>query len=303
MRNLTTSEHERLRNLVRRSPVFIGKRVAVHEDYVVVAPDDLEFGLGPVADAVAGEPSDRWPDLVDECLGRIMAALVDGSPELDGPTEQVLDLVLARLRPAEGSPVEWWNYATEVAPGLLVVLALDHPDHVSILNDGQVERHGRERLFEAGCANLARQLPNSFAERDGVYVLEGGDFVASTVLIMSYVVEALTGSAENPHGVLVAVPDHRVLIFHVVRDGAGTRRALDEIARLAAAYHDDSPNPLSPQVYWLGPDAGYLEPVAHHTGEAHGVIGEDVMTQFPPDFAALLNDLDHVTSRYPGRAR
>lgn len=294
MRSLTTSEHERLRNLVRRSPAFIGMRVMVHEDKVeVVAPEDLVFGLGPVVDAVVGAPTDQWPSLVDDCLERIIGLLTTSSPELDGPTEQVLDRVLARLRPADGSPVEWWTYAREVAPGLLVVLALDHPDHVAILNDGQVKRHGVDQLFEAGFTNLTGQLPDEFAAGDGLYFLSGGDFVASAVLIMPWVLEAV-GVPDHPYGVLVAMPDHNKLIFHVLRDGAGARYALAEIARLAADYHDESPNPISPQVYWLAPDAGYLQPVARHTDAETGVIGQDLVTQYPPDFAALLDDLDRL---------
>src|SRR5262245_2732085 len=200
MRTLTTNEHERLRNLVRRSPAFIGMKIVVHEDEVeVVDPEDLVFGLGPLVDAVADAPADQWPILVDDCLQRILTALVDGSPELDGPTEQVRERVLARLRPADGSPVDWWNYAREVAPGLLVVLALDHPDHVAILNDDQVEQHGGDDLFEAGFANLTQQLPETYATGDGLYVLSGGDFVASNVLIMPGVLEAV-GVQARPHG-------------------------------------------------------------------------------------------------------
>jgi hypothetical protein len=296
MRNLTTSEHERLRNLVRRSPAFIGMRVVVHDDEVeVLEPEDLVFNLGLVADAVAGAPADQWPELVDDRVERIIAMLVDGSPELDGPTEQLLDRILVRLRPAEDSPVEWWNYASEVAPGLLIVLALDYPDHVAILNDGQVERHGRDQLLEAGFTNLTGQLPGSYAEGNGVYVLTGGDFVASTALIMPYVVETFTGTPDYPHGVLVAMPEHHTLIFHVPHDGPGTRYALAEIARLAAEFHDGDPNPISPYVYWLAPEAGYLRPVARHVGEESGVIGEDLVTQFPADFAALLDDLDRIS--------
>jgi len=294
MRTLTTNEHERLRNLVRRSPAFIGMKIVVHDDQVeVVEPEDLTFGFSPLVDAVADAPADQWPGLVDDCLRRILGALVNGSPELDGPTEQVRERVLARLRPAEGSPVDWWHYAREVAPGLLVVLALDHPDHVAILSDDQVERHGGDDLFEAGFGNLTRQLPDTYTTGDGLYVLSGGDFVASTVLIMPWVLEAVEVT-DRPHGVLVAMPDHQNLIFHVLRDGAGARFALAEIARLAAEYHEDSPNPVSPHVYWMAPDAGYLQPVAHHAGDATGVIGQDLVTQFPPDFAATLDDLDRM---------
>ena len=295
MENLTATQHDRLRNLVRRSPVFIGMRVVVHDDRVqVVSPEELEFGLAPVADAVAGSPADEWPGLVDAFLERLLTTLTNGSPELDGPTEELLDRVYARLRPAAGSPVEWWSYAREVAPGLLVVLALDHPAHVAILNDDQVARHGFERLFEAGLENLCRRLPDRYAERDGVYLLQGADHVGSAVLVLPWVVEAVTGAPEFPHGVLVAMPDHDLLIFHVLRDGASARYALGEIARLAAMSYEESANELSPAVYWWSPGAELLAPVAHHAGEGHGVIGEDLVTSFPPEFAALLDELDRV---------
>jgi hypothetical protein len=277
MRKLTGDEYDRVRNLVRRSPVFIGMRIVVRDDNVeVLEPDDLVFGLGPVVEAVHGTPPDQWPDVVDECLRRILTALTDGSPELDGPAEHFLDRVFARLRPADGSPTEWWNYATEVAPGLLVVLALDHPDHVAILNDAQVRKHGVDRLFEAGLGNLCHQLPDTYAVNENVYLLTGEDYVASTVLVMPWVVEAVTGSPGYPNGVLVAVPDHKTLVFSVVDDGPGARFAMAEIARVAAERYESDTNPISRFVYWLAPDAGYLQPVAHHAGD-DGVIGADLV--------------------------
>jgi hypothetical protein len=295
--NLTTNQYERLRNLVRRSPAFIGMRVVVHDDWVeVVEPEELMLGLGPVFDAVADAPADQWPDLVDDCLNRILGALTGGEPELDGPIEQVLDRVYVRLRPVDGSPDGWWTYAREVAPGLLMVVALDHPDRIAILNDDQVQRHGLGRLVEAGLDNLCGQLPETYAVRDGVYILSGADYVGSTVLVMPWVVEAVTGAPDFPHGVLVAMPNHGTLVFHVLRDGAGARYALGEIARLAAESYEDThgPGPLSPKVYWWRPGSGFLEPVAHHAGDGNGVIGEDLVTHYPADFADLLEELNQV---------
>lgn len=295
MHNLTTNQYERLRNLVRRSPAFIGMRVVVHDDWVeVVEPEELELGLGPVLDAVADAPVDQWPDLVDDCLERLLRALTGGSPELDGPTEQVLDRIYARLRPAKGHPDGWWTYARELAPGLLVVLALDHPDHITILNDDHVQRHGFDRLLDVGLDNLCGQLPETYAACDGVYLLSGSDHVGSTVLVMPWVVEAVTGAPDLPHGVLVAMPNRATLVFHVLRDGAGARYALGEIARLAAEYYEDTPGPLSPKVYWWPPGSGVLEPVAHHAGDGDGVLGEDLVTHYPADFADLLEELDRV---------
>jgi hypothetical protein len=293
--NLTTSQYERLRHLVRRSPVFIGMRVVVHDDRVeVLEPEELEFNLHLLTETVADAPVDQWPDLVDDWLQRILTALTVGAPELDGPTEQLLHRVYAKLRPVDGSPTEWWTYAREVAPDLLLVLALDHPDHISILNDEQVHRHGFDRLLDAGMENLCGQLPNECAEHAGVFVISGAEYVASTVLVLPWVVEAVTGDPDFPHGVLVAMPNDNVLIFHVLRDGTGTRYAINEIARVAAEEYGDSPRPLSPQVYWWAPGAGALEPVAQHVGDANGVIGQDVATRYSTGFVTVLDELDHV---------
>ncbi|MBE1470300.1 hypothetical protein [Kibdelosporangium phytohabitans] len=294
MDTLTTAQHDRLLNLVRRSPAFIGMRVVVHDDLVrVVDPHELEIGLGPVFDAVTGVPVDQWADLVDDRLNRIVGALVNGESELDGPVEHVIDRIYARLRPAEGSPVEWWTYAPEIAPGLLMVLALDHSDRVAILNDDQVRRYGYDQLIQAGLDNLCGQLPETYAISADVYVLTGGDYVGSAVLVMPWVVEAVTGDREYPDGVLVAMPNHGTLLFHVLREGAAARYAMGEIARVAAGFHadDSGPGQLSPYVYWLPSGAGYLEPVAHFDGDANGVIGEDVTTHYSADFAAVLNGL------------
>ena len=293
--NLTTSQHERLRNLVRRSPVFIGMRVVVRDDRVeVVEPEELEFTLYPVLEAVVDAPMDQWPSLVDDCLRRMLNALTGGSPELDGPTEQLLGRVYAKLRPVEGSPTEWWTYAREIAPDLLLVLALDHPDHIAILNDEQVNRHGFDRLLEAGMENLCGQLPNECVEHAGVFIVSGAEYVASTVLVVPWVVEAVTGDPDYRHGVLVAMPNDNVLVFHVVRDSAGTRYAMGEIARVAAEEYADSPRPLSPNVYWWPAESGVLEPVAHYVGNANGVIGQDVATHYSAGFARVLDELDHV---------
>lgn len=291
---MRADDYERLRSLVRRSPAFAGMRVVVHDDRVeILAPDELDIGLGPVADAVAGAPLDEWPARVDACLERILGAVTGGSPELDGPTEQLLDRVYARVRPVAGTPVEWMTYAQQVAPGLLMVLALDHPDHLTLLNDDHVRQHGVDRLLAAGMDNLCHRLPDRYAECDEVYVLTGADHVGSAVLVISWVVAAVTGRPDHPHGVLVAMPDHDTLIFHVLRDGAGARYAVREMAELADRAHRDASNPITREVYWWRDGADFLEPVAH-AGGATGAIGDDLVTTYPRDFATLLDELDQV---------
>jgi hypothetical protein len=290
--NLTTNEHERVRNLVRRSPVFIGKRVVVHDDRVQIEPDELDFGLAMVFEAVTGAPADQWPDLVDESLEKMFNVLTGRQPELDGPTDALLDRIYTKLRPYEAEARKWWPYAREVAPDLLMVIALDYPEHIAILNGDRVRQHGFERLFEAGMNNLYGQLPNECATHAGIFIVEGAEYTASTVLMLPWVIEVVTGDPDVSHGILVAVPNDNVLIFHAVKDGAGARYAMGEIARIAAEFYEDSPRPLSRNVYWCSPDDVYLEPVAHYVGAESGIIGQDLSTHYSAGYAQALDQLD-----------
>jgi len=294
--NLTPTQYDRLHNLIRRSPVFSGMRVVVHDDRVeVLEPEELELGFGPVYNAVEGAPMSEWAELVDDCLERMIKAVTSDSSELDGPTDELLNRIYARVRPIDGSPVGWWNYAREIAPGLLLVLALDYPDHIAILNDDQVRRHDFDRLAEAGLDNLCGRLPERFASFEGVHLLRGNDYVASTVLVMPWVVEVVTGAPECPYGTLVAMPNHGTLVFHVLHDAVAAGAAMREIAEVAAEYYEESavsgPAQVSRHVYWWRPEAGYLEPVAYHAAEGAGVIGDNLVTDYSPEFADLLDTL------------
>jgi hypothetical protein len=289
--NLTTNQHERLRNLVRRSPVFIGMRVVVHDDWAEVVSEELEFGLGPVFNAVAGAPMDEWPKLVDDCLEEIYNALTGKQADLDGPTEPLLSRMYVKLRPFVDDARTMWPYALEVAPDLLLVLALDYPNHIALLNGDRVRQHGFDRLLEAGINNMYEQVPNECVTHAGIFIIEGSDYLASTVSVLPWLVETITGDPDVSHGVLVAVPNDNTLVFHALKDGAGAGYAVGEIARVAAECYEDSQRPLSRNVYWWSPETGYLEPVAHHVGAESGVIGQDLATHYSPGYAQALDTL------------
>ena len=98
MGNLTPTQYDRLHNLIRRSPVFSGMRVVVHDDRVeVLEPEELELGFGPVYNAVEGAPMSEWAELVDDCLERMIKAVTSDSSELDGPTDELLNRIYARV--------------------------------------------------------------------------------------------------------------------------------------------------------------------------------------------------------------
>lgn len=285
MHLLTTAQQDRLRHLARRSPAFTGMRVVVHDDHVEVTdPEPLELGFESLSAALADAPAGQWPDLVDEHFRRAIALATGDTSDLEGPTEVVLQRTYVRLATSDSGVSEVASYADEIAPGLLRVLAFDRPDAIVIMKDEDVRRHGFDRLYDTGLENLSRELPEKYLEADGVYHLQGSDYVGSLVLLVPWVIEVVTGVADTPHGALVAMPARDQFIFHVIRDRdtAGVLAALDEVGRLAADCYANSAHQLSSLVYWWRPmPVGGLEAVGHHDG-----IG--VVTDYSDDFEDVL---------------
>jgi hypothetical protein len=291
---LTPDEHDRLRNLVRRSPAFIGMRIKLHDDWVeVVEPHGLEISFRPLVERVADVPPESWPDVLDEYLKGVVQSLIHGEPALNGPTDELLGRIFPRVKLADQASLGL-SYPREIGPELRVLFGFDQPDQIAILTDDHVARHGFHRLYDAAIDNLYGQLPSGHFVHDDVYIIEGSDYVGSLVLVLPWVAEVITGTPDDPYGVLVAMPNHNRLIFHVLRDRAGARYALGEIAKLAADSYANDTVPLSPFVYWFRPDRGPLELVAEHAGDANGVIGEDLHLYRSDDFTAVLDELSRV---------
>jgi hypothetical protein len=284
---LTTPQQERLRRLVRRSPAFIGMRVEVHDDRVEVRhPEPLTLGFASLSALVAAAPADDWPDVVDQYLRRILELGTNPPPELDGPTEDILGRIYPRLLERPESRAELPAYAEEIIPGLLLLFAFDLPDAMAYLIDEHVRRHGFDRLYDAGLDNLCRELPDRYVESDGIHLLQGSEYVSSLVLLMPWVIEAVTGLTETPNGALVAMPGRDQLVFHVARDRAGVLRAMEQLGEIAGEWYAEHPHGLSPRVYWWRPlPVGGAESVAHHDGTR-------LVTYYSDAFADMLHDVD-----------
>ncbi|MEU3642542.1 hypothetical protein AB0E59_04100 [Lentzea sp. NPDC034063] len=295
MHLLTTAQQDRMRHLARRSPAFIGMRIVVHTDHVEIShPEPLELGFESLSAALAGTPSGDWPDLVDEHFRRAIALGTADGADLEGPADVVLQSTYLRLATSDSGVSEVASYAEEITPGLLRVLAFDRPDSIVVMKDEDVLRHGYDQLCDAGAENLARELPDRFLEADGVYYLQGSDYVGSLVLIIPWVIEAVTGVADAPHGALVAMPARDQFVFSVIRDQdtAGVLAALDEVGRLTAECHANSAYQLSSRVYWWRPwPVGGLETVGHHNGAG-------MVTYYSGDFEDMLFTvgLEHGTA-------
>lgn len=282
---LTVSSAQRLRDLVRGSMAVAGYEVTVYAGHVEDA-DGRQFGLGSLARRLADPrvPAKKWPALVDDHIRRLLAS-IDGPDEFDVPTSALLDRTYLRLYEADALPDgDWWSYGREALPGVLELLALDLPDSVATFNDEQVAKHGLDRLRVAGLANLRREEADERATYDGVEILVGSMFMASTALVLRDVVLRTTGEAHLPNGVLVAMPFRHQLLYHVPRD-SGVVDALNAMAGNAAAGYDAEVGPISPHVYWW--HDGMFEQITHRDDDGRievrveGGFGEVFSRLFP----------------------
>jgi hypothetical protein len=282
---LSVSGAQRLRDLVRGSMAVAGYEVTVYAGHVEDA-DGRQFGLGSLARRLADPrlAAKRWPTIVDDHIRRLIAS-IDGPDEFDVPTDDLLDRTYLRLYEADALPDgDWWTYGREALPGVLELLALDLPDSVATFNDEQVSKHGLDRLRAAGLANLRREEADERATYDGVEILVGSMFMASTALVLREVVLRTTGEAHLPNGVLVAVPFRHQLLYHVPRD-SGVVDALNAMAGNAAAAYDTEVGPVSPHIYWWRD--GAFQQITHRDDEGRvevrveGGFGEVFTRLFP----------------------
>jgi hypothetical protein len=166
----------------------------------------------------------------------------------DAPDEELFAHTYLRLvegfRPEPG----WWRYALETVPGTLEVVVLDLPELMVTFNDEEVARRGHDRLRAAGLRNLARERPAAQVV-DGVHVLTGSDYTASTALVLPEMIAGVSGETEFPHGVLVSVPERQVLTYHVPRDES-LHVALQTMINITLGEFDEGHKPISRHVYW-----------------------------------------------------
>ena len=281
---LTVNQARILRVLVKSTMTRAGRDVTVHADHFVDS-DDSEYGLDSLSRSVSDLPVKDWPEVVERHLSTLQAAM-RGPDEFDVPTEELLDRTYLRLYDAAGlPPVDWLSYGREPFPGVRELLALDLPDTVSMFNDDRVRRHGLEVLREAGLRNLRRVVPDQHTEYEGVQLLVGSVYVASTALVLDEVVRRTTGEQELPNGVLVAMPFRSQLLYHVPRDQS-VIESLNAMASLATNGYADEVGPLSPHVYWW--DNGEFQQLTKHnerekTIEVHvdGGFGDVLNRLFP----------------------
>ncbi|GAB1508482.1 DUF1444 domain-containing protein [Actinophytocola sp. KF-1] len=175
----------------------------------------------------------------------------------DLPEDVLLSRTYLRLMEGFRPGPDWWRYALETVPGTLEVVVLDHPELMVVFNDEQVARRGHDRLREAGLRNLAREEPDAQVV-DGVFVLTGSDYTASTALVLPDMIARVTGETDFPNGVLVSMPERQVLTYHLPRDES-IHQALQTMINITLSEFEDGHKPISRHVYWW--DRGVFLPI------------------------------------------
>jgi hypothetical protein len=166
----------------------------------------------------------------------------------DAPDEELFSHTYLRLMEGWRPSPDSWRYALETVPGTLEIVMLDLPELMVTFNDAEVARRGHDRLRAAGLRNLALERPDA-QEVDGVIVLTGSDYTASTALVLPEMIVNVTGETEFPNGVLVSMPERQILTYHLPRDQS-LHVALQTMINITLNEFDDGHKPISRHVYW-----------------------------------------------------
>ena len=166
----------------------------------------------------------------------------------DAPDDELFSHTYLRLMEGFRPEPDWWRYALETVPGTLEIVMLDLPELMVTFNDAEVARRGHDRLRAAGLRNLAKERPDAQVV-DGVHVLTGSDYTASTALVLPEMIANLSGETEFPTGVLVSMPERQILTYHLPRDES-FHAALQTMINITIDEFDEGHKPISRHVYW-----------------------------------------------------
>jgi hypothetical protein len=250
---LDVEQAARLRRLVHDELAHRGVESHIFSDHLQTA--DHEIGLHNLARTIAEEEPARWPQVVAHHLDLMLEPT--GSEDLsDDDLQRRVYLRLLQDGPELRS---MFPRALHPAPELTVVLCIDYPERVAMVDQSFYEaRGGLERWWGAGLANLRDLLDTEDLERFAVgegdsplprfdIVQSDSVYTASLALVLP---ELLARHSQHDlgRGVLVAVPDRKTILFRVV-EGAEALPAIGEMARVAHAGYASAAGALSPHVY------------------------------------------------------
>ena len=290
LKPLTVGDARDLTELARAAFAAEGTEV-VPDGQGALVGDHRTFGLTNLAAMAAQHPRRRWSGLAKRHARGILAAHATDAAATD--PESVRSQVLVKLRPVEDVG-RVASYAPEILPGILLLVAIDHPDHVrELFSDEAVdELGGWDELRDVAIHNLRRLGPpdheviQADPERpDSVVHLFGSDdfFGAARLAILPEVLAGV-GIERPSHGALVAVPNRHLLLVHPL-EGPGVVPAVQMMVRLATSEFHGHTGPVSPQVFYRSAE-GQVQQVTVQD-EDEGTVAVQVAGPFAEAFDAL----------------
>jgi hypothetical protein len=143
-----------------------------------------------------------------------------------------------------------------LGPGLVVRPAVLHGEALTVLpGPGVVPDE------QALAALRTLPVPEHQVAAHAMHAFSTTDDLAATRVLVLEDLLASVGEPETPQGTLVALPDPRALLVHVVRDEEVLRAA--HLMATVARMRQSEAGAISPEVYHRSPD-GSLEQVTRH---------------------------------------
>ncbi|GAB2468573.1 hypothetical protein HD599_000599 [Conyzicola lurida] len=202
-----------------------------------------------ISRAIAGDLDDV-PRLVTHHVDALVdAAAAPNSDQLSD--DDWLENVRVRLMPADAATAVGAGYARTFAGGLVEMLCLDYPTHITYLSDAALEGRDPVELAAAGrAAVIADPVENSQEIDPGIWLVQGNSPYTATKALAF---EHLAGSAlpAAPHGIVFGVPHRHMIVAHAV-DSVDSVVAISRLAQFVVAQATDSApgGPLSSSIYF-----------------------------------------------------
>ncbi len=251
----------------------LGARYRINGD-----PRDLDAALGLAEMALAEAPDGyELRDTLVHNLALFREARAGAPPE-----RELLSKLRPYIAPAETLPREVLEGAPEILPGIVVAVAVEDAGRIDVLPTSRLIEITREispdyvdqaPAFMRGIAieNLKRlPLPplqilrfGLGADTDVLHLEMEDPFTASRVTFLDELVRRIAPERSMARGVLVIIPRPRTLQLHFP-SGPGVAQAFECMKHGAAIVFQETPDKLSPYVFYIAPD-GHREIVTSLT--------------------------------------
>ena len=256
------------------------------------------LGLSNLVQVCRGRPRDTWASAIAHHFD-VAFDIKDGrtAEELSQDWRLARERVKLRLYVRSNLPevplVTW-----EIADGLVAVLTFDLPETVISVRLEDRERWdvADDDLYDIALANVRGEglLPATdidLGDRASLHLLEGGRtfFAASHAL---FIEDYLRGA--GPHGIVLAIPQRHVVLFHPIRD-LRVVRVIEAMIVTATNMYVDGPGSISSDLYWLPPrgEDSSLDDLEHCLVRLPCEITDDTLRFVPPpQFARMLASLE-----------